>query len=46
MAVKKKKKKSKQYDPDQMPLYAMSDQDLYGLGINLSYQGPPNRKPC
>ena len=39
---KKKKKRSNQY-PDQTPLYATSDQDVHGLGINLSNLGPTNR---
>ena len=26
-----------------MPLYATSDQDVHGLGINLSNLGPTNR---
>ena len=39
---KKKKRRSKQLDPDQMPLYATSDQDVHGLGINLSNLGPTN----
>ena len=26
-----------------MPLYATSDQDIHGLGINLSNLGPTNR---
>ena len=39
---KKKKKRSKQLDPDQTPLYATSDQDVHGLGINLSNLGPTN----
>ena len=29
-----------------MPLYATSDQDLHGLGINLSNLGPTKRKLC
>ena len=37
------KKKSNQFYPDQTPLYATSDQDVHGLGINLSNLGPTNR---
>ena len=33
-------KKNKQEDPDQTPLYATSDQDLHGLGIDFSNLGP------
>ena len=40
---KKKGRRSKQLDPDQTPLYATSDQDVHGLGINLSNLGPTNR---
>ena len=40
---KKKKKKKNQLYPDQTPLYATSDQDVHGLGINLSNLGPTNR---
>ena len=40
---KKKKKKINQLYPDQTPLYATSDQDVRGLGINLSNLGPTNR---
>ena len=39
---KKKKKRINQLYPDQMPLYATSDQDIHGLGINLSDLGPTN----
>ena len=38
-----KKKKKNQLYPDQTPLYATSDQDVHGLGINLSNLGPTNR---
>ena len=40
---KKKKKRINQLYPDQTPLYATSDQDVHGLGINLSNLGPTNR---
>ena len=40
---KKKKKKINQLYPDQTPLYATSDQDVHGLGINLSNLGPTDR---
>ena len=36
------KKKSNQKYPDQTPLYATSDQDVHGLGINLSNLGLTN----
>ena len=39
----KKKKKKNQLYPDQTPLNATSDQDIHGLGINLSNLGPTNR---
>ena len=42
-STKKKKKKSNQLYPDQTPLYATSDQDVHGLGIQLSNLGPTNR---
>ena len=38
-----KKKNINQLYPDQTPLYATSDQDVRGLGINLSNLGPTNR---
>ena len=38
-STKKKKKEANNKDPDQMPLYATSDQDLHGLGINLTNLG-------
>ena len=38
-----KKKKKIQLYPDQTPMYATSDQDVHGLGINLSNMGPTNR---
>ena len=37
-----KKKRINQLYPDQTPLYATSDQDVHGLGINLSDLGPTN----
>ena len=37
------KKRINQLYPDQTPLYATSDQDVHGLGINLSNLGPTNR---
>ena len=37
------KKKNQSIIPDQTPLYATSDQDIHGLGINLSNLGPTNR---
>ena len=40
---KKKKKRINQLYPDQTPLYAASDQEVHGLGINLSDLGPTNR---
>ena len=40
---KKKKKRINQLYPDQTLLYATSDQDVHGLGINLSNLGPTNR---
>ena len=36
------KKRINQLYPDQTPLYATSDQDVHGLGINLSDLGPIN----
>ena len=39
---KKKKKRINQVYPDQTPLYVTSDQDVHGLGINLSDLGPTN----
>ena len=39
---KKRRRRSKQLDPDQTPLYATSDQDVHGLGINLSNLGLTN----
>ena len=41
-STKKKKKRINQLYPDQTPLYATSDQDVHGLGINLSDLGPTN----
>ena len=40
----KNKKKTKEAinNPDQTALYATSDQDVHGLGINLSNLGPTN----
>ena len=40
----KKKTKKKHLDPDQTLLFATSDQDLQGLGINLSNVGLTKRK--
>ena len=37
------KKRINQLYPDQTPLYATSDQEVHGLGINLSDLGPTNR---
>ena len=37
------KKRINQLYPDQTPLYAASDQEVHGLGINLSDLGPTNR---
>ena len=39
----KKRKRISQLYPDQTLLYATSDQDVHGLGINLSDLGPTNR---
>ena len=38
-----KKKRINQLYPDQTPLYATSDQEVHGLGINLFDLGPTNR---
>ena len=37
------KKRINQLYPDQTPLYATSDKDVHGLGINLSNLGSTNR---